>query len=145
MGICLNEKAVLCEIPFIVMPWPGSIALAGIRIVDCNRLGREDALDQFCQLWARRFMQIDEQRTSAEFIKLLHGGTLNACQLRTALFPGGYPADHESAEFECTERNPILWIGNVERQSWWVKEVVQTRARQQRNNRCLPEPTNNCF
>src|SRR5580692_1009861 len=127
------------------MPRPGSIALAGIRIVDCHSHDREDAVDQFCQLWARRLMQIDEQRTSAELIQLLHGGTLNACQLRTSLFPGGYPAHHESAEFECTECYPVLWIGNVERQSRCVKEIVQARACQQRNDRGLPESTHNCL
>ena len=68
----LRQVALLGQFFFILGPRSRKVAPAGADVEDGYALGGKDALNQVCQLRARRLMQVDEQRAAAQLVKLLH-------------------------------------------------------------------------
>ena len=143
--VFVDEKAIFCKMLFTFHKRTGQVALSGIRIEDCNCVNREDCANELCKLGAGRLVEIDEQRAATEFVQLLQRIPLQARFSRTALLTRGHPAHDQRAKFKSAECNPILRIGNIERKSRSVEEVIQTSRGQKGYDCSLPESTENGF
>src|SRR5580692_4920551 len=96
-------------------------------------------MNELRNLRTRRLMHVDEQRASAQLVELFHGGSMKLGFYGRSLLLRREPAHYQGTQLECSQRHPVLWVGDGEDEEWGVEEIVQTSTSQQRHDCCLPE------